>query len=107
LVAHPSRLSPERAFGDTLALRDASSFGSLARGAAGYEFRGRPRVPVTIAWGTRDRILLPRQAERAARRMPAARHVTLPRCGHVPMSDAPELVASIILATTAASTKPL
>jgi hypothetical protein len=27
-----------------------------------YEFRGRPSVPVTIAWGTRDRILHPRQA---------------------------------------------
>ncbi|GAA3393399.1 alpha/beta fold hydrolase [Cryptosporangium minutisporangium] len=105
LVAHPSRLSAEQALGDTLALRDASSFGSLAHGAARYEFRGHPGVPVTIAWGTRDRILLPRQAERAARRMPEARHVTLPRCGHVPMSDAPDLVASIILATTAASAR--
>ncbi|SHN28010.1 alpha/beta fold hydrolase [Cryptosporangium aurantiacum] len=103
LVAHPTRISAERAFGDTLALRDATAFGSLARGAAGYEFRGQPGVPVTIAWGTRDRILLPRQAERATRRLPTARHVTLPRCGHVPMSDAPELVASTILATVAAA----
>jgi pimeloyl-ACP methyl ester carboxylesterase len=103
LVARPSRLSAETALGDTFALRDAPAFHSLAKAGAHYAFHGRPRVPVTIAWGTRDRILLPRQADRAARLMPAARHVTLPRCGHVPMSDAPGLVASVILATTSAT----
>ena len=102
LVAHPTRVSPAQAFGDTLALRDGQSFAGLARGAGHYSYRGRPEVPVTIAWGTRDRILLHRQAERAARLLPAARHVTLPGCGHVPMSDAPELVTATILATTGA-----
>ncbi|MBX6723552.1 MAG: alpha/beta hydrolase, partial [Dactylosporangium sp.] len=29
-------------------------------------------------------------------------HVDLPGCGHVPMSDDPDLVASVILATTGA-----
>lgn len=104
LVAHPSQLTAEAAFGDALALRDAPAFRSVAKAGAHYEFRGRPRVPITIAWGTRDRILLPRQASRAAQRLPAARHVSLPGCGHVPMSDAPDLVASIILATTATQT---
>jgi pimeloyl-ACP methyl ester carboxylesterase len=58
-------------------------------------------VPVTIAWGTRDRLFRPRQAGRARDRLPAARHVLLPGCGHVPMSDDPDLVASVILTTTA------
>jgi pimeloyl-ACP methyl ester carboxylesterase len=54
-------------------------------------------VPVTIAWGARDRILPVRQARVAQRLLPDARHVVLPGCGHVPMSDAPHLVARILL----------
>jgi pimeloyl-ACP methyl ester carboxylesterase len=50
--------------------------------------------------GTRDHILPPRQAEQARRQFPAARIVTLPGCGHVPMNDDPDLVAQVILAAT-------
>ncbi|HEY8451798.1 MAG TPA: alpha/beta fold hydrolase [Natronosporangium sp.] len=60
-------------------------------------------VPVTVAWGERDRILPPREAARAREALPWARHVTLPGCGHVPMSDDPELVALTILRTTGAA----
>ncbi len=60
-------------------------------------------VPVTVAWGERDRILPPRDAARAREVLPWARHVTLPGCGHVPMSDDPELVALTILRTTGAA----
>ena len=101
LVAHPGRLSPDRALGDTLALRRGRGFRPVARAARHYQFTGTPQVPVTIAWGTRDRVLRPRQAGRARERLPAARHVALPDCGHVPMSDDPDLVASVILTTTA------
>ena len=54
-------------------------------------------------WGSGDRILPPRQAERARQRLPRARHVLLPDCGHVPMSDDPELVTTLILETTGAA----
>ncbi|MGN6188926.1 MAG: alpha/beta fold hydrolase [Conexibacter sp.] len=56
------------------------------------------RVPVTIGWGTRDRLLIPRQAQRARAALPRARHVPLPGCGHIPMSDDPEGVAALLLA---------
>jgi pimeloyl-ACP methyl ester carboxylesterase len=57
-----------------------------------------PACPTTIAWAQRDRLLLAgRQAPRAARRLPQARHVTLRGCGHVPMWDDPEQVARAIL----------
>jgi pimeloyl-ACP methyl ester carboxylesterase len=59
------------------------------------------RVPVTIGWGTRDRLLIPRQAGRARERLPRARHVPLPGCGHIPMSDDPDGVAALILTATA------
>lgn len=104
LVADPARLSLDRAVGDAVALRRGAGFRPVARSARHYRFTGTPTVPVTVAWGARDRILPPREAERARTRLPRARHVALPGCGHVPMSDNPELVASIIVATTGAAT---
>jgi pimeloyl-ACP methyl ester carboxylesterase len=54
-------------------------------------------VPVTIAWGEKDRLLLPRQARRAQAAIPSARVITLRGCGHVPMYDDPEQVATVLL----------
>jgi pimeloyl-ACP methyl ester carboxylesterase len=63
--------------------------------------RWRPATPIcptTVAWAERDRLLLAsRQAPRAARMLPAARHVILAGCGHVPMWDDPEQVAAVLL----------
>lgn len=56
-----------------------------------------PAIPVTVAWGTRDLVLLPYQAKRARAALPDAEHVTLPRCGHVPMADDVDLVADVLL----------
>jgi pimeloyl-ACP methyl ester carboxylesterase len=54
------------------------------------------RVPVTIAWGRRDRLLLyGRQAPRARAMMPWATHVTL-GAGHLPFHDDPAAVAEVI-----------
>lgn len=102
LVVRPERISPEVALADTLAMRRGRGFRAVVRSSKGYAFSGAPTVPVTVAWGARDRILPPRQAERARERLPKARHVTLPHCGHVPMSDAPDLVAQTVLETTGA-----
>jgi len=56
-------------------------------------------VPVTVAWGQRDALLIHgRQAPRARRMLPRARHVTLVGCGHVPFNDDPEQVATVVLA---------
>ncbi len=108
LVRNPGVLTAERALADTLALRGGKGFGAVARHGRGYAFTGGPagipdEVPVTVAWGSRDRILLPVQALRAREQLPGARHVTLDGCGHVPMSDDPDLVAGVILRTTAAT----
>jgi pimeloyl-ACP methyl ester carboxylesterase len=61
-----------------------------------------PACPTTIAWAQRDRLLIAsRQAPRAARRLPAARHVRLEGCGHVPMWDDPAQVARVLLEASA------
>ena len=57
-----------------------------------------PEIPVTVAWGRRD-LLLPywTQSRRARRSLPWGRHLSLPRCGHVPFYDDPDLCARVIL----------
>jgi pimeloyl-ACP methyl ester carboxylesterase len=73
------------------------------RSAVGHQVLGGPTTtPLTIAWGQRDALLLPRQGRRAIERLPFARLVPLRRCGHVPLWDDPELVADVVLAGTAA-----
>jgi pimeloyl-ACP methyl ester carboxylesterase len=53
-------------------------------------------VPVCLAWGEKDR-LLPAKARLTGELPDAARQVTLPGCGHLPMWDDPDLVARTIL----------
>jgi pimeloyl-ACP methyl ester carboxylesterase len=52
---------------------------------------------VLIAWGTKDRLLFGRQADRFVYAIPGAELRRLPGVGHVPMVDDPGLVASTIL----------
>lgn len=70
-------------------------------GLVSYDFEGAVDVPVTVAWGEHDRLLLPRQSARARTALPSAHHEWLRGCGHIPTWDDPERVARVILATTA------
>ncbi|MFF2778431.1 alpha/beta fold hydrolase [Streptomyces sp. NPDC058052] len=98
IYARPGRRSPEAVVAETLALREATGFHqTLAAGRTVLFREDIPSVPVTVAWGTRDRLLLRRQGVRAKRTIPGARLVRLPGCGHVPMNDDPALVARVIL----------
>jgi pimeloyl-ACP methyl ester carboxylesterase len=73
-------------------------FEPALRAGRQVRFRGAcADVPVTIAWGTSDRLLRMGQAVRAQRTLPDARFIWLEGCGHVPMWDAPELVARVLL----------
>ncbi len=77
------------AFVDALRAFDSYTF------AAGQELRG---TPVTIAWGSRDRLLPYRlQAPRARTSLPWATHVTIGG-GHLPFYDDPAAVAEVIRA---------
>jgi pimeloyl-ACP methyl ester carboxylesterase len=59
-------------------------------------------VPVTVAWGTRDRLLFPRQADRAVALIDGSRKVMLRGAGHIPTYDDPEATVAAILGTTGA-----
>lgn len=98
IYARPGRRSPEAVVAETLALRNAVGFTETLRAGTDVLFtEDVPGVPVTVAWGTRDRILVRRQGVRAKQMIPAARLVRLPGCGHCPMNDDPALVARVIL----------
>ncbi|MGD9734835.1 MAG: alpha/beta fold hydrolase [Solirubrobacterales bacterium] len=55
-------------------------------------------VPVTVAWGERDRLVAPPRPER---RPAGARFLVMPGVGHTPTWDDPELVAEVLLSGSA------
>jgi pimeloyl-ACP methyl ester carboxylesterase len=57
-------------------------------------------VPVTVAFGSRDRVLLPGVARRRGELPDQTRWVTLSGCGHVPMFDDPQAVVDLLLHST-------
>jgi pimeloyl-ACP methyl ester carboxylesterase len=80
-------------------LRRAPAAAATIEAAAGWRAPPvPPGVPVTVLWGARDALLLPRQGRRALRRLPHARLVGLPGCGHLPFHDDTAAVAAALLA---------
>ncbi|MER5716353.1 MULTISPECIES: alpha/beta fold hydrolase [unclassified Streptomyces] len=98
IYARPGRRSPEAVVAETLALAGATGFDETLRAGTSVKFTDDvPGIPVTVAWGTRDWLLVRRQGIRAKQIIPQARLVRLPGCGHCPMNDDPALVARVLL----------
>ncbi len=104
LALHPPRAVHRRPglFGDAMALKHCTGFERTILSGIRYAFKLKVDVPTTIAWGTRDLILPYSSSAIAQERLPEARHVALPHCGHVPMVDDPELIVRVIEQTVAA-----
>ncbi len=98
IVSRPSRLTPEQARGDAAAFLAATEALGIVLGGIG-QFTGHvpADVPVTIAWGSKDRLLSRRQGLVARQQLPGASFILLPGCGHVPMTDDPDLIARVLL----------
>ncbi|WP_207891468.1 alpha/beta fold hydrolase [Nocardioides jejuensis] len=104
LYAYADRHDAASTYGDALAMKRARGFEATAIKCLRpvfKPFRGALRAPVTIAWGTKDRILPYGQMARARKLVPQARYITLDGAGHVPMSDCPEAIAELIRGTIA------
>jgi pimeloyl-ACP methyl ester carboxylesterase len=81
------------------------SFSPLLRSLVdGPEQQGAPAGstpgPITIGWGRKDRVCVPRQAARAMARFPGAELHWFERSGHLPHWDEPAETARVILART-------
>ncbi|HET9137784.1 alpha/beta fold hydrolase [Actinophytocola sp.] len=105
LFAHPERLSPADVRRDAALMGRGPGFLPAFRATRRLRYTASREVlaPVTLAFGACDRLLLPRQSRHTDQLPRHTRHVVLPDSGHVPMSDAPELVAQVVLATTGAA----
>src|SRR3954447_4447982 len=103
LIGRPWRVPKEAAVGAMRNLARSPGFDATMEALREHRFGGHTYdIPVTIAWGERDRLLLyARQSSRAQRLLPDARHVTLEGCGHVPCWDDPEQVARVLLDASA------
>jgi pimeloyl-ACP methyl ester carboxylesterase len=77
-------------FGETLRALESSRFSDGAAITA----------PVTIAFGSRDMVMLPGIARRRDQLPDHARWVTMPKCGHLQMFDDPDAVVELLLAAT-------
>lgn len=103
--ARPGDVPGEAAVRDAQAFAAAPSFWPAFRAANVRRFEGGQRidVPVTVAFGAKDRLLVP--ARNAARDQlpPHTRDVRLEGCGHASMWDDPAAVVRVIRETTAAA----
>ncbi|HET9658318.1 MAG TPA: alpha/beta fold hydrolase [Kineosporiaceae bacterium] len=91
------------------AVRESTGYETLLASASRTRFERAAtiEVPVTIVTGESDRIL-PGQVNRCRELAPAgARWVSLPRCGHAPMWDAPERTVELVDETVAAAEEDL
>ncbi len=93
-VAHAEHVPPEAALRLVRAYADAPGFEDVngAMRANRFTRLEHIRVPVTLVWPEHDRLVA-----RPAHLPPTVRNVTLPGAGHVPMWDAPDLVADVLL----------
>ncbi len=98
VVRRPSQLTSEQARGDMAAfLASGDAVKVILAGTDQFTGLIPADVPVTIAWGAKDRLLPRRQAIVAKAQLPSAHFVLLRGCGHVPMTDNPAMVAGVLL----------
>jgi pimeloyl-ACP methyl ester carboxylesterase len=98
VVAKPGRLSAVQVIGDVAGMaRTGAAVHAVFRSFSRFALPVPDDLPVTIAWGAKDRILPPANARVARSLIPSARFISLDGCGHVPMTDDPQTVAKVLL----------
>ncbi len=99
-MARPGLVPPEAAREVVMNYLGAPGYAAAndAMRAGAFEHNGEIDIPVTLAWGEKDR-LLRRPSE--TRIPPGAESITVPGWGHTPTWDDPEGVARLVLEMSA------
>jgi pimeloyl-ACP methyl ester carboxylesterase len=102
MFARPQNLDPAEAAASIRMIARASAFRSAERWMSAHEWEGFDQIecPVTVLWGTKDRLIGVHQATRVKKKIPLAEVIELPGVGHVPMADDPERLAKALLTAT-------
>jgi pimeloyl-ACP methyl ester carboxylesterase len=105
VFGRPWRLPPEAVVADVRNMGSCPGFENARDNVIDWMYPNDApaSLPITIAWGTRDWLLIPRQGRRAERTVPGARMVWLKGLGHTPMWDDPPQVARVLLEGSAAA----
>jgi pimeloyl-ACP methyl ester carboxylesterase len=109
MLAHPARLPAAQARSAVHALGTCPGFDATLKATARRRLHGAQQVtaPVTVAFGSRDVVLLRHQSRNLGELPPHTQSSTLPGCGHLPMTDDPARVAHLIITSaTRASAAP-
>jgi pimeloyl-ACP methyl ester carboxylesterase len=98
-TGHPFKVPYEPVHRAVHGMAAAPGFRETLRAMERCNFRDGAaiQVPVTIAFGSRDRVLLPVIARRRTELPQHARWQRLPGCGHIPMFDDPEAVVELLV----------
>jgi pimeloyl-ACP methyl ester carboxylesterase len=99
LSGHPSKVSYAMANGAIHDMATAPGFRKTLHAAerTGFRHGAEIRVPVTVAFGTRDRVLPPVITRRRHELPPQTRWIKIKGAGHVPMFDEPGAVVTLLL----------
>ena len=94
VVNDPDRVNRAAARRMVSSYARATAYDATNNAMLASHFTGAARIaaPLTVAFGERDRLIRPVRL-----RVPGARTVVLPDCGHIPMWDNPRLVADLVL----------
>ena len=97
----PTRLTPEYARATIHSLGTSPGFDAALKATANRRIQATAPLgaPVTVAFGSRDRVLLPHQSRHVDQLPPDTYVQKLPGCGHVPISDNPGAVIALITQT--------
>ena len=98
----PWRMTPDEACAAIRTLGTAPGFEATLRATARRHYESRSlEAPVTVAFGSRDVLLLRHQSRHLERLPPGTQTGQLPGCGHIPMTDDPAAVTALIVASVA------
>ncbi|HEY1640027.1 MAG TPA: alpha/beta fold hydrolase [Streptosporangiaceae bacterium] len=104
----PAGLDPAYARAAVRALASGPAFDAALRATTRRRYRSGPPLgcPVSLVFGSRDLIFLPRQSRHQDQLPVSTRLSVLPGCGHVPMADNPGAVARFITESAARAHAP-
>ncbi len=102
---HPARLPVAPARAAVQALGRCPGFDATLKATAHRRLHGAQQVaaPVTVAFGSRDAVILRRRWRNFGELPADTRSAPLPGCGHLPMSDDPAAVTDVIVESASRS----